>query len=188
MSSYWLENILTHSALKVWPSDHREDDVSCVWLINSIVHIFLALWLTRRWGHYDRTCPNLPSGDNFLKLLSSDCFLISQCSCLFILPLHLRYVYCFICGLRRVAIARYWMICIVLGTSYVLGHLLASRRAEHIIFWRMPLYMFDILIYLPTRLCNNVYNLSALVGSWSSVFIWMIICAFLANRDIKLGS
>ena len=35
------------------------------------------------------------------------------------------------------------------GISLVLGHELASRRAEHSLLWRMSLYIFDILCLSP---------------------------------------
>ena len=50
-------------------------------------------------------------------------------------------------------------------------------------FWRMSLYIFDILFrqyfYHLTRLRNNCYGLVALVGCWFSVFIKRIIYKFL---------
>ena len=44
---------------------------------------------------------------------------------------------------------------IVSRDSLVLGPELASRRAEHSLLWRMSLYIFDILFYHLTCLCNN---------------------------------
>ena len=56
--------------------------------------------------------------------------------------------------------------------------LLTSRRAEHILLWRMSLYIFDILFYHLTSFCNNFYGLSASAGCWSSDFIRRIIYIF----------
>ena len=38
---------------------------------------------------------------------------------------------------------------LLVGTLLVLGPELASRRAEHSLLWRMPLYIFDILFLSP---------------------------------------
>ena len=56
---------------------------------------------------------------------------------------------------------------LLVGTPSVLWPELGSRRAEHSLLWLMPLYIFDILFYHLTGLCNNCYGLSA-VGCWSS--------------------
>ena len=68
---------------------------------------------------------------------------------------------------------------LLVGTPLVLGPELASRRTEHSLLWRMSLYIFDILFFHFTCLCNNFYGLSALVGCWSSAFIRKIIYKFL---------
>ena len=64
---------------------------------------------------------------------------------------------------------------LLVETPPVVGPELASRRAEHSLLWRMPLYIFDILSYHLTCLCSNFYGLSALFGCWSSVSIRSII-------------
>ena len=50
-----------------WPSNNREDDTSCTWLVllqPCTNHSWsIARWLTRRWGLYDKHCPNLLGGD-----------------------------------------------------------------------------------------------------------------------------
>ena len=71
------------------------------------------------------------------------------------------------------------LIWLLVGTPLVLGPELAYGRAEHCLLWRMSLYIFDILFYHLTCLCNTFYDLSALVGCWSSAFIRKTIYIFL---------
>ena len=67
---------------------------------------------------------------------------------------------------------------LLVGTPLVPGPELASRRAEHNhsggCLYIFLIYCFHHL----TCLCNNCYDLSALVGCWSSAFIRMIIYKF----------
>ena len=67
----------------------------------------------------------------------------------------------------------------LVGTPLVLGPELASRLAEHShsggCFYIFLIYCF----YHLTRLCNNFYGLSTLVGCSSSAFIRRIIYKFL---------
>ena len=76
-----LENSYTPSTSKVWPSDHREEYRSCSWPFYSPVQIF-ALWLTRRWGLYDGTFPNLIRGEKTLTLVPS--IFITLCGCVLV--------------------------------------------------------------------------------------------------------
>ena len=73
---------------------------------------------------------------------------------------------------------------LIVCTPLALGSELASKRAEHSLLWWMSLYIFDIMFYHLTCLCNNFYVISALVGCWSSAFIRRIIMRLVG----RLGS
>ena len=68
---------------------------------------------------------------------------------------------------------------LLVGTPWILGPELFSRRAEHSLLWRMSLYILIYCFYHLTCLCNNLYGLSALVGCWSSASIRRIIYIFI---------
>ena len=68
---------------------------------------------------------------------------------------------------------------LLVGTPLVLWRELASKRVQHSLLYRMSLYIFDILFFHLTCLCNNFNGPSALVGYWSSAFIRRTIYKFL---------
>ena len=107
-----LENCKTPLTSQVWPSDDREDDMSCALPFYSLVQIYpnALHWLTLRlWGLWQDLTkfPKRRQGPDPRPL---------------------------------------WLL---IWTPSVLGPELASRQAEHSVFWRVTLYIFDILILSP---------------------------------------
>ena len=78
---------------------------------------------------------------------------------------------------------------LLVGTPSVLRPDLPSRRAEHKLPWQMSLYICDTSILFYKLTCLYIfYDLSALVGCWSSVFVRRVIYTFLKCVSFWLHS
>ena len=109
-------------------------------------------------------------------------FSLSKCSLWFCNPPSLlRQWICYICGRRRVAVARYRMICLVFDTEvdrtaigfhgeFATGVYAACQLRKIILSFRTSFFVHFWVFYHLTCLCNDLYCLSDLVGCWSYVF------------------